>query len=197
MKNIKFTATNFLAILLLSVSAIYAGNLTVENDKALELVAKNLSVKLKTDLVSNNLSVKFVTIERNKVSNNEIVLSGDAFAVLPNEKTELPIKFEATVNPVKETVNTVEYTFIEDAAPVNTEEILMNNLLKKIAADYKTENVVISIDGFATDELKASDKQYKGAAEVRVGELEWKKIDFDIVLNAENNAEKIEYKVKN
>lgn len=182
---------------MLSAITAFAGNLTVENDKAVALVAQNLSAKLKADLVSNNLSVKFKNVEKKAVSNNEIVLKGEALAVLPNDHTELPFKFEATVNPVEEVVSDVEYAFVEsDYAPTTDEEVLMKHLLKKIAADYKTENVVIAIDGFETTQASGDQKEFKGVGEVRVGEFEWKRIDFDVVLNNENQASKVAYQLK-
>lgn len=197
MKNIKLLTTNFLLVIIFSVSAVYAGNISAADNKSINLVARNLSAKLKTDLITDSVSVKFTNIEKNTVSNGEVVLKGDAIAVLPKEKTELPIKFEANVNPVDEVVNDVEYVFVEsNYAPTTDEEILMRHLLKKIAADYKTENVVIAIDGFETENAAQNQKEYKGLAEVRVGEVEWKRIDFDVVLNKENKAQKIEYKLQ-
>ena len=72
----------------------------------------------------------------------------------------------------------------------------MKNLLQKIAADYKTENVVIAIDGFDTENTAGNHKEFKGLAEIRVGEVEWKRIDFNIVLNDENKASKVEYSLR-
>ena len=198
MKNIKFTATNFLLILILSASAVFAANLTADNDKAVALVAQNLSAKLKTDLVSNNLSIKFTNVEKSDVSNKEVVLKGEAKAVLPSENTELPFKFEASVNTSDEVINNIEYAFVESSSyePTTDEEFLMKNLLQKLAADYKTENVVIAIDGFDTENTAGNQKEFKGLAEVRVGEVEWKRIDFDVVLNDENKASKVEYSLR-
>ena len=195
MKYNKFSLTNFLLIIVLSASAVFAGKLTADN-KNVVLVGQNLSAKLKTDLAAENLSIKFTNVEETVLSNSQILLKGDAFAVLPSENTELPIKFEAKVNTSEEIVNDVAYNFVESSyVPTTDEEFLMKNLLQKIAADYKTENVVIAIDGFETQDL-TNKKEYKGLAEIRVGDLEWKKIDFDVVLNGTNAAEKIEYKIK-
>lgn len=197
MKNIKLTISNILLVLIFTTSAVFAGNLTADDNKAVNLVAQNLSAKLRTDLITDNVSVKFTNVQKSTVSGGEILLNGDAVAVLPSEKTELPIKFEAKVNPSEEVVKEVEYVFVEsNYAPTTDEEILMRHLLKKISADYKTENVVIAIDGFDTNNAAENQKEYKGLAEVRVGEVEWKRIDFDVVLNSDNKAEKVEYKLK-
>lgn len=195
MGNIKFSITNFLLVLTFSVSAVFAGDLT--NNKALSLLEQNLSTRLKAELVTDNVTVKFTKVQQNELSNSEVYLIGDGVAVLPAEKTELPIKFKAEVNPVEEVVSDVEYVFVEsDYAPTSDEEILMRHLLKKIAADYKTENVVIAIDGFETENVLGNQKEFKGLAEVRVGDVGWQRIDFDVVLNRDKNAEKVEYKLR-
>ena len=189
---------SILFIMTFTASAVFAGD-TIK-DKAMALVEKNLSAKLKTELLSENLSVKFTKIEQNSVSDRELILKGSALAVLPKERTELPIQFEAKVDPVQEIVNDVEYAFVESVensyAPTNDEEFLMKHLLKKISTDYKTENVVIAIDGFETKNPTGIQKEYKGFAEVRIGDIEWKIIDFDVVLNGQNTATKIEYKLR-
>jgi hypothetical protein len=193
MKNIKFTITNLLLVLIFSVSAVYAA----DKNKALSLLEQNLSNRLKAELLTETVTVKFTKVETNELSNSEVYLIGDGVAVLPAEKTELPIKFKAEVNPVEEVVSDVEYVFVESAyAPTTDEEILMRHLLKKIAADYKTDNVVIAIDGFETENMLNSQKEYKGLAEVRVGDVEWQRIDFDVVLNGDKNAEKVEYTLR-
>lgn len=193
MKNIKFTSVSLLLVLLFSVSAVFAA----DKSKALTLLQKNLSDRLKAELLTENVSIKFTKVEQNELSNSEVYVIGDALAVLPSEKTQLPIKFKAEVNPVEEVVNDVEYNFVEsNYAPSTDEEILMKHLLKKIATDYKTENVVIAIDGFETEKRANNNNEYKGFAEVRIGEVEWKRIDFDVVLNNNKMAEKVEYKEK-
>lgn len=193
MKNIKFTSASLLLVLIFSVSAV----LGADKNKALSLLEQNLSNRLQAELSTENVTVKFTKVQQNELSNSEVYLIGDGLAVLPNEKTELPIKFKAEVNPVEEVVSDVEYTFVESSyAPTTDEEILMRHLLKKIAADYKTENVVIAIDGFETENKLNSEKEYKGMAEVRVGDVEWQRIDFDVILSGDNKAEKVEYKLR-
>ncbi len=197
MKNIQITLSTLLLILTISVSATLAANVNIENDKTLAKVGQDLSAKLKADLVTEKVSVKFTNVEKNAGTNSETVFKGEALAILPNEKTELPIKFEATVNTSSEIVNNVEYAFVESSyAPTTDEEFLMKHLLQKIAADYKTENVVIAIDGFDTANTNGNQKEFKGLAEIRVGEVEWKRIDFDVVVNDENKASKVEYSLR-
>jgi len=197
MKNFKFAFTNFLLVLTFSTISIFASNFNIDSDKDVALITQNLSAKLKADLVSNNVSVVFKTVEKTQVSNTETIVKGDALAIVPNDNTQLPLKFEAKINPVAEVVNDVAYEFVEsNYAPSTDEEFLMKHLLKKIAADYKTEEVVIAIDGFDTQNSIENQKEYKGTAEIRVGEVEWKKINFDVMLNARNEASKVEYSLK-
>ena len=197
MKNIKFITVNFLLVLIFSASTLFGANLAADKDKALSLLQQNLSNRLKAELLTENVTVKFTKVQQNELSNSEIYLIGDGLAVLPTEKTVLPIKFKAEVNPVEEVVSDVEYAFVEgDYSPTTDEEVLMKHLLKKIAADYKTENVVIAIDAFETTQASGNQRELKGIAEVRVGDVEWKRIDFDVVLNNENQASKVAYQLK-
>lgn len=198
MNNFKFAITKFLLIFTFSAISTFAS--TLDNDKDVALVTKNLSAKLKADLVSNNVSVVYKSVEKTQISNTETIVKGNAVAVVPSDNTQLPIKFEAKINPIARVVDDVEYAFVESVesnyAPSNDEEFLMKHLLKKLAADYKTENVVIAIDGFETQNAAENQKEYKGTAEIRVGEVEWRKINFDVTLNAKNEASKIEYNLK-
>jgi hypothetical protein len=198
MKNFGFGVTNFFLVLTFSAVSIFANNFIDKKDKDIALITQNLSAKLKADLVSNNVSVVFKTIEKTQVSNTETIVKGDALAIVPNDNTQLPLTFEAKVNPVAEIVDDVAYAFIEsNYAPSTDEEFLMKHLLKKLAADYKTEEVVIAIEGFDTQNAAQNQKEYKGSAEIRVGEVEWKKINFDVMMNAKNEASKVEYNLKN
>jgi hypothetical protein len=67
----------------------------------------------------------------------------------------------------------------------------------RISRDYKTANVVIAIDSVENVEAAAGEKKFLGAGEVRVGDLVWSRIKFDVVLNAETRkASKIVYKIE-
>lgn len=196
MKNFSFIVTNFFLVLICSAVSIFANNFIDQKDKDIALITQNLSAKLKADLVSNNVSVVFKTVEKTQISNTETIVKGDAVAVVPADNTQLPLKFEAKVNPVAEVVDDVAYAFVEsDYAPTTDEEFLMKHLLKKLAVDYKTEEIVIAIEDFETQNAVKNQKEYKGSAEVRVGEVEWKTINFDVTMNAKNEASKVEYKL--
>jgi hypothetical protein len=161
------------------------------------LIAKDLSEKLKTDLAENNLKIKFGNVEEVRIANNLVEIKGQAFCILPTESTQLPINFEAKVNPIRKTVADVQYKFVEsDYAPSADEEILMRELMKQISRDYKTEQITIAIDGFDATQTTDNQRQLKGIGEIKIGEVEWNKIRFDVVLNADKKATKITYDIK-
>ena len=193
---------NALLIVFLSLTFTAFANKDVVNPKnssALNysLIANNLSEKLKTDLAENNLKIKFGDVEENKIANNLVEIKGQAFCILPGENTQLPINFEAKVNPIRKIVADVQYTFLEsDYAPSADEEILMRELMKQIRHDYKTEQITIAIDGFDATQASGNQRQLKGIGEIKIGEVEWNKIKFDVVLNADKKATKIIYDIK-
>ncbi|HEX8287309.1 MAG TPA: hypothetical protein VF556_04905 [Pyrinomonadaceae bacterium] len=170
-----------------------------KNNVALDysLIANNLSEKLKADLAEQNLKIKFGNVEESVIANNLVEIKGQAFCILPSENTQLPINFEARVNPMRKVVADVQYKFVEsDYAPSADEEILMRELMKQISRDYKTDQITIAIDGFETTETANSQKNLKGDGEIKIGEVEWSKIKFDVVLNTDKKATKIVYNIK-
>lgn len=82
-------------------------------------------------------------------------------------------------------------------ADTNNEEILMKELMKKISQDYKTTNITIAIDSFEQERISINKEEFKGKGEVKIGEVEWNTISFDVVLGEDKNPSKIEYKIQN
>lgn len=190
-------------VCLLAFSSLFAKNIndvakvSFNSKAASEIVVQNLTKKLRAALVQENLLVKLGNMEQTAVSNNEIRLQGEATCVLPTEKTQLPIRFEAKFNRARQMVDDVQYTFVEsENAPSSEEEILMKEIMKQISHDYKTQEIVIAIDNFEAADSPGNKVQYKGAGEVRIGEIQWSKIDFKVVLNSDKTAAKIEYKIQ-
>ena len=190
-------------ICLLAFSTLFASNVndtakvSFNSKAASTLVIQNLTKKLKADLVQKNVSIRLGNIEQTAVSNNEIKLQGSATCILPTEKTQLPIRFEAKFNRVRQAIDDVQYTFVEsEYAPSSEEEILMKEIMKQISHDYKTQEIVIAIDNFESSASTENKVQYKGVGEVRIGEIQWSKIDFNVVLNSDKTAAKIEYKIQ-
>jgi hypothetical protein len=88
-------------------------------------------------------------------------------------------------------------TVSEDDVNTTNEEILMKELMKKISQDYKTTNITIAIDGFEQERISIDKNEFKGKGEVKIGEVEWNTISFDVVLDEDKNPTKIEYKIQN
>lgn len=157
----------------------------------------DLSQKLKNDLGENNLQVKIEAVEEKRLANNLVEVKGKAFCVLPKDKTQLPINFEARLDAAKTSVADVQYVFVEsDYAPSADEEILMRELMKQVSRDYKTDQITIAIDGFETSKAANNQSNLKGIGEIKIGEVEWNKINFDVVLGADKKAKKIVYDIK-
>ena len=193
--------------ILLAVFLSFALNVSAKNtdvyapssNAALDysILANNLSEKLKVDLAENNLKIRFGNVEESRIANNLVEIKGQAFCVLPTEDTQLPINFEARVNTVRKTVDEIQYKFVEtNYAPSADEEILMSELLKQISRDYKTDQITIAINGFDAIPSSSNQKQLKGVGEIKIGEVEWNKINFDVVLNADKKATKIVYYIR-
>ena len=191
--------------LLFSAIAASANNLDVAAAKGvsaqtISAIAANLSKKLQTDLADNSVSVKINDIEKQQLSKTIVDFKGTASCLLKSENNQLPIRFEAKINPQTQKIADINYSFVEESAeaefaPTTTEEILMKELMKKVSKDYKTDSIVISIDGFEV--VPTADGQgYKGIGEIKIGEVEWSKIDFDVVLGIDNKPAKIKYDIK-
>ncbi len=188
---------------LFAFTAVFASNgkdavkTNVNSSRTSTLVVQNLTKILKTDLVQEKVAVKLRSLEQTAISNNEVTLQGNATCLLPVENTQLPITFEAKFNLANQTVDDIKYTFVEsEYAPTSEEEILMKELLQKISRDYKTQEIVIALDNFETSASAGNQFHYKGIGEVKIGAIQWSKIDFDVTLNSNKKAAKIEYKIK-
>jgi hypothetical protein len=162
------------------------------------VLVNDLSQKLKVDLSENNLKVSIKTVEESRLANNLVEIKGQAFCVLPNDNTQLPINFEAKFDVAKQSVADVKYVFVESpsVAPEADEEILMRELMKQVSRDYKTDQITIAIDGFEANKAANNQSNLKGMGEIKIGEVEWNKINFDVVLDADKKATKIVYSIK-
>lgn len=200
-----FTLKSFIltAAMLFGSVAAFGNNADVASAKGvseetLSAIAGNLSKKLRVDLADNTATVKISDIERQQLSKNLVDFKGTAFCVLKSENNQLPIKFEAKINPQTQIVSDINYSFVEESAeyaPTTTEEILMKELMKKVSVDYKTDSIVIAIDGFEVVP-SADGKVLKGNGEIKIGEVEWSKINFDVMLDDENKPAQIKYDIK-
>ncbi len=185
-----------LAFCLLASVSVFA---SAASEKNYQLVTKNLSKKLQSDLGNSNVKVKLTNVEEYKISKNEIGFTGSGTCILATDN-EMPIRFEVKLNTAKQSVSDVVYDFVENSAeyaPTSNEDILMKELMKQIKNDYKTENIVIALDAVENVGNAGNGEKFLGIGEVRIGDLVWNKIKFDVVLNAETKkANKVVYKLE-
>ena len=182
---------------LLAALAIQA-NASVKTDRYKTAIVQKLTEKLRVDLSDQTVQVKLSDVRDNEISKSQAAFDGKALAVVTKDKTELPFQFTAKVN--QQNIEDVSYEFIEgnsEFAPGLTESSLMKELMTKISKDYDTTNIVISIDGFDTARLTPKETKYEGIGEVRIGDFEWRKIKFNVVLDSQSQtATKILYDVQ-
>lgn len=177
---------------------------SAETDKLVRsLVVGNLSAKLKTALAQPNISVKFSNVAQRAVSGSTIEIKGDAVCLFGVRNNELPIRFAAKINVAQKTVSNLAYDFVKasttaapEYAPTSNEEFLMKELMKQISRDYKTENIVVALDGVEANQISLGEKQFTGVGEVRIGSMVWNKIKFDVVVDQRGQARKVVYDVK-
>jgi hypothetical protein len=107
-------------------------------------------------------------VENREVSQIEMNLDGSAVAVVKQDKTELPLEFNAKINLNSQSVEDISYQFVEspvdgssEFAPSAAEGSLMKELMTQISKDYQTKNIVISIDGFETAKMTPDQTAYE------------------------------------
>lgn len=165
----------FIAAAIISLSAVSA----VFANASVNIAVKALSTKLKSDLAVENLDLKLVKINRQVVSKSEVRFSGSGAA------NNLPLNFDVKVDVTRQTPVNVNYNFVDTAAPgiasADMQESLTRDLLYKLNKDYKTENIVISIDDFDTKQQSGT-KVFKGTGDVRLG-FDWSRISFDVSID--------------
>jgi len=196
-----FRKLNIIIIVLavFGVAAIEA-NANVKVDRFKSAIVQKLTEKLRVDLADQTVEVKLNDVRNGEISNARVDFDGKASAVVINDKTELPFQFTAQVNIAKQSIENIDYKFVEagaEFAPSAAEDSLMKGLMTQISKDYSTTNIVISIDGFDTAQMTSGETKYDGIGEVRIGDFEWRKIKFNVVVNSQNpTASKILYDVQ-
>ncbi len=189
-------------IIILALLAAFAmqANASVKTDRYKTAIVQSLTEKLRADLSDQTVVVKLNDVRDNEISKSEAAFNGKALAVVTKDKTALPFQFTARINLNNQQIEDVSYQFVEAEevfAPSLAESNLMQELMTKISKDYDTTNIVISIDGFDAAQLTANETKYEGIGEVRIGDLEWRKIKFNVVLDSQGKtATQILYEVQ-
>lgn len=164
--------------------------------ETVNIAVKALAEKLQTDLVTERIDLRLDKVSSRNLSKSSAIVKGDAFA------NNMPIHFDVKVNLSKSLVDEVRYDFLAnenveaEISQADMQVTLTEALLKKLGADYKTENIVAAPDNFTPS--KANGKtSFKGTGEVRLGDLDWKKIEFEIVGDEKGQKiSEIKYKVQ-
>lgn len=197
-----FRKLNIIVIVLavFGATAIQA-NANVKIDRYKTAIVQKLTEKLRVDLADQTVEVRINDVRSgNEISNARVDFDGKALAVVRNDKIELPFQFTAKVNLTKQSIENIDYKFVEAAtefAPSLAEDNLMKGLMTQISKDYDTTNIVISIDGFDAAKTASNQTKYEGTGEVRIGDFEWRKIKFNVVLDSQSQtATKILYDVQ-
>lgn len=171
-----------------------------EIDQYKNVIVQKLTEKLRVDLSDNNVEVKLNNVQDSGISKSRIEFDGKALAVVKNDVTELPLQFTAQINTSNRSVEDISYKFVEaesEFAPSLAEDNLMRELMTQISKDHKTTNIVISIDKFDSARNSANQMHYQGVGEVRIGDFEWRRIEFNVIVNAQDQtAEKVLYNLQ-
>jgi hypothetical protein len=184
---------NIIIVILAILAAAFSiqANGSVKSDQYKTALVEKLTERLRVDLSDQTVEVKLNTVRDSEISKSEVDFDGRALAVVTSDKTALPFQFTAKVNLKNQNIENIDYQFIEagaEFAPSAAEDNLMKELMTKISKDYETTNIVISIDGFDTAQITSKETKYEGIGEVRIGDFEWRKIKFNVVLDSQNKA---------
>ena len=196
-----FKVFSLTIIFLLALTNIFAAS--KPDDKKTHIsIAKNLSVRLQNDLADSSAFAKLINVKEHKISENQIAVTGDAVCVLGDYTNQLPIRFDAKINSIEQTIYDIEYKFVSseitpDFAPTSMKELLTKELMKQIGKDYNTENIVIAIDDFEDVSMLNNRNEMTGVGEVRIGDFVWNKIKFVVTLVNENQSlNRVVYKIE-
>lgn len=180
---------------ILSFSCFVTANTTTKANYARsnKIALEALSNKIKTDLGIKDVNLKYEKVNQYSISKSKVGVKGNAKYFI-NSEFVAPLTFDVQVNMADFSVVNINYDF-EDAddtiavgSPV--EENITQRLIKQIGNKFKTANVVISVDNLETVE-----NQLKGTGEVRIGDFEWRRIEFDAVLNKKSVAS-VKFKIQ-
>jgi hypothetical protein len=161
-------------------------------DVPLNIAVKALSQRLQNDLAVQTVQVHLNAVKKQPISRTELLVKGTGTA------NNLPIKFDVKVNTARNAAADVQYDFVDAAngtAEADSENAVAQSLLAKLNQDFKTDNIVVAVDGFETLNQNGT-KIYKGTGDVRVG-FDWSKISFDVIVGtAKNSTISVKYEIQ-
>jgi hypothetical protein len=193
-----FTLVLAAFLVLLSFESIQASSAALDS-RTQNLAVQALSQKLQNDLANNSINVKLENAQRYNVSKSQIGIKGSGFCLLNADGEQLPINFDVKINTAKFVVSNVVYDFVEPKmnplGASGAEDMLTKELLNKLSRDFKTTNIVISLDEVSGQDNLTPQNSISGAGEVRIGDFVWKKLEFNVSLE-KGSISKINYKLE-
>lgn len=181
---------NLIIVILAIIAAVsIQASGAVKADRYKSAIVQELTQKLRADLADQTVQVKLSDVRGSEISQSRVGFDGQALAVVVEDKTALPLEFSARINTSNHNIEDVSYRFVEavsEFAPAAVEYNLMEDLMAKMSKDYNTTNIVIAIDGYEASQIAPNLTKYEGIGEVRIGDLEWRKINFNVVLDSQS-----------
>lgn len=171
--------TKIITLIIVSIFFSLSVSANAADQAVTKLAVKSLSQKLRSDLSLNRVNLKIGRIENRNISNEQVIVSG--FGTVENAK-DVSVAFDVVVNPLKADVVAVTYDIVKPEVSKGvsaTEAFLMKNVMNKIRADHKTDQIVMAIDNFEAVKNIDGTTNYVGTAEVKVG-MRWNRIEFDV-----------------
>lgn len=162
-------------------------------ERSNKIALEALSNKIKTDLGAKEVNLKYEKVNQYSISKSKIGVKGSAKYFI-NPEIATPLTFDVKVNTTDFSVANISYDFedADDSVAVGSpiEENITQKLLKQIGNQFKTANIVISIDN-----LETLEKSLRGTGEVRIGDFEWHRIEFDAMLS-KKGVTAVKYKIQ-
>src|SRR3712207_1614255 len=101
-----------------------AGVVKLSKAESVAIASKELSKKLKSDLVLKNVSLKFNKTERYFISDTQVGIKGEGTARLDSDGSELPLNFDVTIDARKHSATDVKYVFLNMEGAVDANSVL-------------------------------------------------------------------------
>lgn len=197
---------SILLVLVISLANVLAnGASDISIPKGAAAKSYNLAVRSLTNELRNvfkqDVRLELTNIRQNSLNSKTVKIEGEGVAIFQDEE-RLPLQFSFSTNQDGVSVANLQYEFIASEAPVidegfssspdKIESALMREIMNQVHRDYKTTNIVIAID----DYQKTDGNNFKGSGEIRLGDMVWRQIDFNVTLDERNEkAKKIIYKL--
>lgn len=184
---------NFWLVAIVFVLFITGLTNAAPNSGKYKRIADSLTTQMQIDMSDKTLNVEITRASEMQISKDKQTLFGDAYYTsAKNAEEHIPMYFEAEFNSKTNKISIVDYTFLDSESQIN-ENYLQRLILKQLGSDYKTDNVVLSIDNIGQITEASNTEKFRGVGVARIGGMVWKQIKFEVSLNSD--SEKVIYKL--